>query len=118
MQNDPLVDHPVRPRLAWRTEPSDSAPTLALRTKPIHPHHVRTTLDIDPDVLEAVREMSVRSRRTAGKILSELAREGLVSVRGASTETRVVNGFEILPADGRVVTPERVRQLMDESEDA
>lgn len=99
-------------------EPSDSAPTLASRTNPIHHHLVRTTLDIDPDVLEAVREMSARSRRTAGKILSELAREGLVSVRGASPEARMVNGFEILPAEGRVVTPERVRQLMEESEDA
>jgi hypothetical protein len=79
---------------------------------------MRTTLDIDPDVLAAVREMSSRSRRTAGKILSELAREGLVSIRSGSAEPQLVNGFEVLPAGGRVVTSERVRQLMDESEDA
>lgn len=79
---------------------------------------MRTTLDIDPDVLAAVREMSSRSRRTAGKILSELAREGLVAVRSGSGEPQLVNGFEVLPAGGRVMTSERVRQLMDESEGA
>jgi hypothetical protein len=79
---------------------------------------VRTTLDIDPDVLAAVREMSSRSRRTAGKILSELAREGLVAVRSTAAEPRLVNGFEVLPAGGRVVTSELVRKMMDESEGA
>ena len=30
----------------------------------------------------------------------------------------VLNGFEVLPAEGRVVTNESVRQLVEETEDA
>ncbi|HLE82721.1 MAG TPA: antitoxin, partial [Thermoanaerobaculia bacterium] len=35
---------------------------------------MRTTLDIDEDVLEAAKELAAVHRKTAGKVLSELAR--------------------------------------------
>ena len=35
---------------------------------------MRTTLDIDDDVLEAVKELAAREKKTAGAKLSELAR--------------------------------------------
>jgi len=38
---------------------------------------MRTTLDIDDDVLQAAKEMARREHKTAGRILSELARRGL-----------------------------------------
>lgn len=40
-------------------------------------HCMRTTLDIDLDILEAAKEISARTRRTAGQVLSELARKAL-----------------------------------------
>ena len=38
---------------------------------------MRTTLDIDDDVLQAAKELAANRQTTAGKVLSELAREGL-----------------------------------------
>ncbi len=38
---------------------------------------MRTTLDIDDDVLLAAKDLARRQRKTAGEVLSELARLGL-----------------------------------------
>ncbi len=43
---------------------------------------MRTTLDIDDDVLEAVKELAQVERKTAGAMLSELARRAILG--GAS----------------------------------
>ena len=37
---------------------------------------MRTTLDIDDDVLQAAKEIAGEPRLTAGQVLSELARKG------------------------------------------
>jgi hypothetical protein len=37
---------------------------------------VRTTLSLDDDVLLAVKERARRENRTAGEVLSDLARQG------------------------------------------
>ncbi len=39
---------------------------------------MRTTLDIDDDVLRAAKELARRERKSAGRVLSELARRGMV----------------------------------------
>lgn len=41
---------------------------------------MRTTLIIDDDVLEAVRDRARREGRTAGEVLSELARRQLTRI--------------------------------------
>lgn len=72
---------------------------------------MRTTLDIDEDVLQAAKELAEHRGRTAGQILSELARKGL---RPAS-HARVRNGVPLLPTrPGRIVTVEMVEALLDE----
>ena len=38
---------------------------------------VRTTLDIDDDVLQAARELAGNRQKTTGKVLSDLARQAL-----------------------------------------
>ncbi len=38
---------------------------------------MRTTLDIDTDVLQAAKELAELRGRTTGQVLSELARKGL-----------------------------------------
>jgi len=38
---------------------------------------MRTTLDIDDDVVAAAREMAAQDRRSLGSVISELARRGL-----------------------------------------
>jgi hypothetical protein len=54
---------------------------------------MRTTLDIDPDVLQAAKELAEHRGTTAGKVLSELARKGLAP----KTRATVRNGVPLLP---------------------
>jgi hypothetical protein len=77
---------------------------------------VRTTLDIDLDVLEAAKEISARSKRTAGQVLSDLARQALSSPGAVGIRSPNENGFETIPAEGRVVSTELVRKLAEECE--
>lgn len=79
---------------------------------------MRTTLEIDDDVLLAAKELATREGKTAGKVLSELARLGIQAPRRATKRTRLVNGFEVLPAGDRVVTSELVQRILEETEDA
>jgi hypothetical protein len=54
---------------------------------------MRTTLDIDDDVLQAAKELAANRSTTAGRVLSELARQALAPKRGP----RVRNGVPLLP---------------------
>ena len=54
---------------------------------------MRTTLDIDPDVLEAAKELAQHRGTTAGKVLSELARKALTP----TTRVAVRNGVPLMP---------------------
>ena len=54
---------------------------------------VRTTLDIDDDVLQAAKELAASRASTAGKVLSDLARKALQPAR----TLRVRNGVPLLP---------------------
>jgi hypothetical protein len=75
---------------------------------------VRTTLDIDEDVLQTAKELAAQRGTTAGRILSELARSALAP-RGRSPRKR--HGVPILPPRKRagLVTPEIVNRLRDET---
>jgi hypothetical protein len=81
---------------------------------------MRTTLDLDEDVMLAAKELAVRSKRSAGKVISEVFRRGLhageTPVASRRTRANVAAGFEVLPAGGRVVTAELVSKLRDETE--
>lgn len=75
---------------------------------------MRTTLDIEDDVLQAAKELAHREGRTAGRVISELARRGLAAQgmrsKGARASRR---GVPVLPSRGEVITLEKVRRLMD-----
>lgn len=73
---------------------------------------VRTTLDIDEDVLAAARELARVRKSTAGQVISELARQALTQPSEQPLEKR--NGFWVLPRRGGIVTREVVRQLQEE----
>ena len=77
---------------------------------------MRTTLDIDEDVLQAAKELSAREQKTAGKLISEWARRGLRGPTELPAEPLIANGFEVLAAQGRLVTHELVRQMVEESD--
>jgi len=56
---------------------------------------MRTTLDIDDDILQAAKELARLERKTAGQVLSELARKGLTQApaMGLSEEAAGFTGF-------------------------
>lgn len=77
---------------------------------------LRTTLDIDEDVLQAAREHAARERKSLGTVISELARESLrrphasAARRGAAKRG---GRFAVLPQRDEVITVEHVRGLQD-----
>ena len=74
---------------------------------------MRTTLDIEDDVLQAAKELAAKEGTTAGKTLSQLARKGLHSP-ATGYQIRKRNGVPVFPARGDVITLDHVQKLMDE----
>lgn len=77
---------------------------------------MRTTLDIDDDVLNAAKELAAVRGTSAGKVISELARKGLSPAPGTQSATR--NGVPVLPsrgADAPRITMRRVNDLRDDA---
>lgn len=72
---------------------------------------MRTTLQIDEDVLAAARELARRDGVGLGSMISELARRSLRPV-GVRRE----NGFPVFDVadDAPVITPEAVARARDE----
>jgi hypothetical protein len=76
---------------------------------------MRTTLEIDDDVLQAAKEIAASRGSTAGKVLSELARRGLTP--SSRTKVRVRNGVPLLlsrTTEDSPLTVERVNDLRDD----
>jgi hypothetical protein len=72
---------------------------------------VRTTLDLDDDVLAAARELAAEQRRSLGSMVSELVRRGLTPAR---VETE--DGLPVIrvPSGTPPITAEMVRRALDE----
>jgi hypothetical protein len=75
---------------------------------------MRTTLEIDDDVIEAARNIARYKRQGIGKTLSDLARRGLTPE--TSPVVRVENGIPVWThgPDAVSVTSEMVRNLADD----
>lgn len=54
---------------------------------------MRTTLDIDDDVLQAAKELAAARKKTAGQVLSELARQALEPKQ----TFKMRNGVPVIP---------------------
>jgi len=75
---------------------------------------MRTTLDIDDDVLSFVKELAIAQKTTAGRVISDLARKALT--RHIDVEQLPVrNGFRVLPRTGKVLTVELIEHLLEEN---
>lgn len=77
---------------------------------------MRTTLSIDDDVLVAVKERARRENRTAGEVLSELARHALTQQQSSTTSApaECFFGFEPFEHRGPAVSNALVDRLRDE----
>ncbi len=72
---------------------------------------MRTTLDIDTDVLRAAKELAALEKTTTGRIITRLARRGLSPE--PSVKHSIRNGIEMLPRRGEPITLEHVQSIMD-----
>jgi len=76
---------------------------------------MRTTLNLDDDVLHAVQERARRERRSAGAVLSDLAREALTGQhRRGSDAGGTRHGFRPLPRRGAAVSNALIDRLRED----
>lgn len=78
---------------------------------------MRTTLDIDDEVLAAAKELARRRGTTAGRVVSELLRRALTEPQvksGHIGESEAFYGFRPFPSRGGVVTDDAIEQLRDQ----
>jgi hypothetical protein len=73
---------------------------------------MRTTLNIDDDVVAAARELAASGQRSLGSVISELARRGLTPARVDSDD-----GMPVIrvPAGTPPITPEMVRRALEDT---
>ncbi len=73
---------------------------------------MRTTLDIDEDILLVAKELAYRQGISMGKVLSDLARQSLHLQAEISTR----NGLPLFPRqpDAGIVSETVVNQLLEE----
>jgi hypothetical protein len=74
---------------------------------------MRTTLNIEEDVLRAAKEIALQRGMTVGQVLSDLARKSLTRKSPVSKK----HDLPIFPikSDAQVITLELVNQLRDET---
>lgn len=72
---------------------------------------MRTTLDLDEDVVAAAKELASGERRSLGSVISELARRGLTPAQVGSED-----GLPVIrvPSGTSPITPAMVRRALDE----
>lgn len=75
---------------------------------------MRTTLDIDDDVLRAAKEIARREKRTAGSVVSELARRSLVTPMAEVREAPPIYGVRPFSPRGGVVSNELIDRLRED----
>jgi hypothetical protein len=77
----------------------------------IDDHAMRTTVDIDEDILQAAKEVAANRGVSIGKVLSDWARK---ATEPRMPEAQVRNGVPLLPRRGGVkMTMEMVNELRD-----
>ena len=77
---------------------------------------MRTTVDIDNDVLQAAKERARREGKTIGQVISDLARKAssAVAESSAARAPKAVYGFRPFPKRGGIVTNELIDRLRED----
>ena len=78
---------------------------------------MRTTLDIEDDVLAAAKEMASQQRLSAGQLISRLLRQAMSGTQRAGQAdgggARVVAGFQPFASQGVFITNSQIDALRD-----
>lgn len=74
---------------------------------------MRTTVDLDEDVLRAAKDLAEEREQSLGRVLSDLVRRGL---RPSEEALPTRNGLPILPRlpGARPVTAQHVKDLLEQ----
>ena len=77
---------------------------------------MRTTLDLDEDILNAANVLAARECKPVGQVVSELLRQALPARDGGTSAMRAREryGFRPIPAGGAMVTNEVVNKIRDD----
>lgn len=78
---------------------------------------MRTTISVDDDVLLAVQERARREKRTAGQVLSDLARQALTGQHRPAKEVPQADGthgFVPLPHRGAAISNALIDRLRED----
>jgi hypothetical protein len=77
---------------------------------------VRTTINLDDDVLFAVQERARREKRTAGQVLSDLARQALTAQQHRRPDDHAEgrHGFQPLPHRGAAISNALIDRFREE----
>lgn len=78
---------------------------------------MRTTIDIDPDVLETAKDIARKERRSTGAVISDFARRGFYGADTSASEKQDSylerNGVPVLPPTGTLVSDASIRRIRD-----
>ena len=78
---------------------------------------MRTTLNLDDDVLIYARSHARRERISIGDAVSRLVRAGIQAQNLPGAKPVLLTSvFSLLPARGETITSEHVRELMDRAD--
>jgi hypothetical protein len=78
---------------------------------------MRTTLDIDDDILRIAKDRAKAEDKSAGRVISDLVRKALqdTGARLEMCEIEIRDGIPVLPSQSVVVAKELVDELIEES---
>lgn len=74
---------------------------------------MRTTLNLDDDVLATAKALATKERKSLGEVVSDLIRRAVEPVPGERGERNGIPLFSV-SSGARPVTPEIVTELLDE----
>jgi len=79
---------------------------------------MRTTISLDDDVFLAVKEKARREKRTAGEVLSDLARQALTGQLAGEAGRRDESflGFSPFPHRGAAVSNDLIDRIRNEGD--
>jgi hypothetical protein len=71
----------------------------------------------DHDALYAAKDLARREKKTAGQVISELARKGLAGAEALKAhEPKAIYGFRPFPKEGRIVSNALINKLREDGE--
>ena len=75
---------------------------------------MRTTLNLEDDALLVAKRFAGREKLSLGEAVSQLVRQGAQRQAVVPAARQALRGrYALLPARDEVITPERVRELME-----